>query len=131
MRQILTVLLIVAAIWGGWRFLTHVKKEMVELERRDTSGRYAPGKLPGLPAELETSLATARQEGAPGLRRWLFQHRAEIQEPRLTEVELDYVVLAGRTSGTEARQVLDLIKQRIKPDHPLHKRFQQLDTAYP
>ena len=131
MRQFLTVVLVVAALWAGWRFVEYSRETMRREEQRDTSGRYAPGKVPGLPAELEASLATAQQAGAASLQRWLAQHRAEIAEPRLTEIELDYVVLVGRTSGTEARRVLDQIKARIPRDHPLHKRFAQLDAAYP
>ena len=131
MRQVLTVVLVLAALWAGWRFVEYSRATMRSQEQRDTSGRYAPGKLPGLPAELEASLATAQQAGAASLLRWLAQHRAEIAEPRLTEIELDYVVLVGRTSGTEARRVLDQIKARIPRDHPLHKRFAQLDAAYP
>lgn len=131
MRQVLTVVLVCAAIWAGLRFLNFAKTEVANSERRDTAQRYAPGKLPGLPAELEASLAAAQLEGAKAFRRWIAQHRAEIAEPRLTEVELDFVVLTGRTDGGEARGVLNLIKGRIKPDHPQYKRFQQLDTAYP
>jgi hypothetical protein len=131
MRHVLTILLIVAAIGGVMKFLNFAKKSAAEGENRDAVQRYAPGKLPGLPAELEASLAAAQQEGAAGLRRWLYQHRTEISEPRLTEIELDYVVLVGRNSAAEARSVLNLIKPRLKPDHPLYKRFQQLDKAYP
>jgi len=130
MRQVLTVVLVVAAIWVGLRFVNFAKSEVAKNERPDSSQRYAPGKLRGLPAELEASLAAAQGEGANAFRRWMARHRSEIAEPRLTEIELDFVVLTGRTSGAEARGVLNLIKQRIKPDHPQYKRFQQLDDAY-
>ena len=131
MRQLLAVVLVVAAIWVGLRFVNFAKSEVAKSERPDTVQRYAPGKLPGLPAELEASLAAAQGEGANSFRRWMAQHRSEIADPRLTEIELDFVVLTGRTSAAEARGVLNLIKQRIKPDHPQYKRFQQLDEAYP
>lgn len=131
MRQFLTVVLVLAAVWGGWRFYHYVQDEIRSHEQRDTSGRYAPGKLPGLPAELEGALASAQAEGPVALQRWLAAHRAEIAEPRLTEIELDYVVLAGRTSAAEARRVLDQIGARIARTHPLHRRFEQLNAAYP
>lgn len=131
MRQVLTVLFVLAALWAGWRFVEYSRQTMRANEQRDTSGRYAPGKLPGLPVDLEGALATAEKEGAGSLQRWLAQHRPEIAEPRLTEIELDYVVLAGRTSTAEARRVLNLIKARIPRDHPVHTRFTQLDAAYP
>jgi hypothetical protein len=131
MRQFLTVVLVFAAVWAGWRFVHYVQGEMRSHEQRDTSGRYAPGKLPGLPAELEGGLAAAQAEGPAALQRWLAVHRAEIAEPRLTEIELDYVVLAGRTSAAEARRVLDQIGARIARTHPLYRRFEPLNAAYP
>lgn len=131
MRQVLTILLIAAAIWAGLKFFRFAQTEVTRHEQADSSRRYAPGKLPGLPAELEASLAAAQREGAAAFRRWLAQHRAEIREPRLTEIELDFVVLTGGNNPAEARSVLNRIKQRIKPEHPQYRRFQQLDRAYP
>ncbi len=130
MRQFLTVLFIAAALWGGLKFYRYAKSEVARDERR-TDERYAPGQLPGLPKEMEASLAAAQQAGAASLKRWLAQNRGEIADPRLTEIELDYVVLVGRTDATEARRVLNLVKQRIPPQHPQYKRFQELDQAYP
>lgn len=130
MRQFLTVVLVIAAIWAGLRFMNFAKSEVRKNEQADTSQRYAPGRLPGLPAELEAPLATAQGEGVAAFRRWLNTHRAEIGEPRLTEIELDFVVLTGRTDAGEARAVLDRLQRRIKSDHPQYKRFQQLDRAY-
>lgn len=130
MRQFLTVVLIAAAIWGGVTFYKYAKSEVARDERR-TDDRYAPGKLPGLPKEMEAALAAAQQEGAASLKNWLTRNRSEIADPRLTEIELDYVVLVGRTNPTEARRELNQIKQRIVPQHPQYKRFQELDQAYP
>lgn len=131
MRRFLTVVLVLAAVWAGAKFLNYIREEIQRHEQRDHRGRYAPGKLPGLPAELEASLAAAQQAGPASLQRWLATHRPEIAEPRLTEIELDYVVLAGRTSVAEARRVLNQIQARIAPTHPQHKRFRQLHEAYP
>lgn len=131
MRRVLSILLIAAGIWAGLKFLRYAQTEVRRHEQADTSPRYAPGRLPGLPVELEDSLAAAQREGVNAFRRWLAQHRAQIREPRLTEIELDFVVLSGRNNPTEARGVLNLIKQRIQPDHPQYRRFQQLDQAYP
>lgn len=130
MRQFLTVVLILAAIWGGVKFYNYAKSEVAK-DEQPTDDRYAPGKLPGLPKEMEPALAAAQQAGAASLKNWLTQNRSEITDPRLTEIELDYVVLVGRTNPTEARRELNQIKQRIKPQHPQYKRFQELDQAYP
>jgi hypothetical protein len=131
MRQFLTVVLIIAAVGAAIKFLNFARTEVDKGNQRDTGAPAAPGRLAGLPPELEASLADARRAGADGLRRWLQQHRRDVGEPRLTEIELDFVVLAGRTSAAEARRTLNQIKPRITPDHPLARRFQQLDQAYP
>lgn len=131
MRKVLTVVLIAAALWAGLKFFRYAKSEVARQEQTDSPQRYAPGRLPGLPLELEDSLAVAQRGGVNAFRRWMAQHRGQIREPRLTAIELDFVVLTGRNNPTEARGVLNLIKQRITPQHPQYRRFQQLDQAYP
>ncbi len=126
-------------------------RELAGLHLGDPARATAPdgkGKIAIVPGEPEASELMRRitapagkrmpPDGEPlsprqveAFRRWIGLHRGEIAEPRLTEVELDFVVLTGRTDGGEARGVLNLIKGRIKSDHPQYKRFQQLDAAYP
>lgn len=132
MRQVLSVVLLVAGIWAGWKFLRYAGTEVARHEQGgEATPRYAPGQLPGLPAALEDSLATARRAGVDEFRRWLERHRAEIAEPRLTQIELDFVVLVGGRDPAEARQVLQRIRTRLGPDHPQYRRFQELSRAYP
>lgn len=132
MRQFLTIVLIAAALWGGLKFRDYYRGEMAKSqEKMDGPPRTAPGKLPGLEPSLEPSLEEAKHKGPEGLRDWLKVHRQDVSEPRLTDIELDYVLLSGRTNPSEARRVLNVIKQRIGPDSAAYKRFQQLDKAYP
>lgn len=131
MRQFLTVVLLAAIAWLGWKF-SHYAKEKIGDDGRpvDASSAPAPGKVPGLPARLEPSLEDAKRAGPDGLRRWLEQHSADLREPRLTDIELDYVLLVGRSNVVEARRILTDIKGRITPTSPVYKRFEQLDKAY-
>lgn len=130
LKFFLSAVIIGAVLYFGLQFRDYANQKMKE-GNRSASAKYAPGKLPGLPAEFEASFEDAKRKGPDGLRDWLRLRRSEIGEPRLTEIELDYVVLAGLGSPAEARRVLNGIKQRITPQSPLYKRFQQLDRAYP
>ncbi|MBM3880093.1 MAG: hypothetical protein FJ387_10300 [Verrucomicrobia bacterium] len=132
MRHFLTLLMVAGLIWGGLKFRQYAQRKMGEHKSAEAAeSAPAPGRLPGLPARLEASLEAAKRDGADGLRAWLRQHRLELGEPRLTEIDLDYVVLVGGADRAEARRVLDLVQKRIRPDSPVYKRFQQLDRAYP
>jgi hypothetical protein len=131
MRQVLTVLLVAGLAWFGWRFYGYFNQKMAEnTPPAPGTVQTAPGKLPGMPAELETSLEAARRGGVESLRNWLGQHWQEVHDPRLADIEMDYVVLAGRSNPAEARRVLDGLRERLRPASPAYKRFQQLAKAY-
>jgi hypothetical protein len=131
LKFFISAVIIGVVLYFGLQFRDYTNQKRKEGTSSSSSEKYAPGKLPGLPVEFEESFEEAKRKGPDGLRDWLRIRRADIGEPRLTEIELDYVVLAGRASPAEARRVLNMIKQRITPQSPLHKRFQQLDQAYP
>ncbi|MCP5519372.1 MAG: hypothetical protein H7A45_19180 [Verrucomicrobiales bacterium] len=133
MRQFLTVVLVVGAIWLGLRFYNFAKTEVREAEKKETVDAWnkpAPGKLPGMPASLESGLETAKQDGATGLADWLARNRAQVRDPRLAEIELDYVVLVGGSDRAEAKRALEAIGRRIRSDSPVHARYEQLKKAY-
>ncbi|MGD0537138.1 MAG: hypothetical protein ABSC03_05770 [Verrucomicrobiota bacterium] len=131
MKAVISIIIIAVVVVLGLKFRDYARHAMAEKSTTDSPPRYAPGKLRGLPFELEASFEEAKRGGADGLHDWLRKHRAEVEEPRLTDIELDYVLLAGRESPAEARRVLNTIKQRIPTNSPVFKRFQQLDHAYP
>jgi hypothetical protein len=86
--------------------------------------------LPGMPPHLEDSLEAARRQGAAALRTWLRQNRAQVQDPRLADIELDYVVLvAGRNFG-EAREVFAAVQARTPPESPVYPRIKKLEKTY-
>lgn len=131
MRQVLTVLLVVTLVWLGWRFNNYAKQKIGTPPPSAEGGEApAPGKLRGLPASLEPGYEAAKREGPEGVRKWLAQHQNDLQEPRLTDIELDYVLLVGRSNSAEAKRILGGIKQRITPNSPVYKRFEQLAKTY-
>jgi hypothetical protein len=132
MRQVLTILMVIGLIWAGAKFKAYFSQRMAEQQAKlEGPPRTAPGKLPGLDPSLEASLETAKKAGADGVRDWLRLHRSEVEDPRLAEIDLDYVVLVGRSNPGEAKRVLRAVKPRVAAGTPLHKRLLQLEQVYP
>jgi len=132
LKQILTVIFIAIAVYIGVKFNAYFRKSMQQAEQKaEGPPRYAPGKLPGLAAELEPAYEDAKKRGLEGLREFLGKHRAEIEDPRLADIQMDYAVLAGRANPDEARRVLADIRPRLAPTSPAYKRFEQLQKVYP
>ncbi len=131
MRQFLTILLAAALIWLGLKFKDYCTSSMAQYEvKSDAPVRTAPGKLPGMSPDLEASLEAAKKAGVEGLVNWLRVHRRDVEDPRLADIDLDYVVLVGRTDTREAKRVLKLVKDRISANSPVHKRLDQLEKVY-
>jgi len=132
MRQVLTILFVIAAIWIGVKFQHYFKESMDKAQVQiDGQPRTAPGKLPGLSIDLEPSLEEAKKNGADGIRTWLGQHRNDVEDPRYADIQLDYVVLVGRNNPAEAKRVLAAIKARVGTNSRIQKRLEQIEKVYP
>ncbi len=86
--------------------------------------------LPGLPSSLEAQLTAARSQGASGLKNFLQTYRHAIRDPRLAEIELDYVVQASRQDPGDARRVFKTVQQRTQPGSPLYSRVKGMERSY-
>lgn len=128
LRHFLSLAIIALLVWGGIRFNAYWQSVKARNEAKPSL--YAPGTVPGLPAELEASLAEARRGGAEGVKDWLRLHRARVTDPRLAEIDLDYVVLVGPSRPAEARRVLDAVQQRTPTNSPVYPRLRLLDQRY-
>ncbi|MCS1411425.1 MAG: hypothetical protein M2R45_04625 [Verrucomicrobia subdivision 3 bacterium] len=85
---------------------------------------------PGMPPTLEPLLEAAKGKGATELKKWLDQYRGYVKEPRLSEIELDYVVMVGRTDPPEARRVFAEVRRRNDESSPLAERISRLAKTY-
>ena len=134
MKQLIAVLLIIGAIWCAKKIQSHW--DQVKAQKLAEEGRTPPpaaavtGVLPGLPPGLESSLQTARKQGAAGLKNWFKAYRPYVTDPRLAAIELDYVVLVGAGNIKEARQVFAAVKQRTPTNSPVYPRIKQLEKNY-
>ena len=137
MRQLLALLLIIGAIWGGKQLYSYWETVKAKKETEDRGGAPPPATtpaaaavLPGLPANLEASLQAAQKQGVAGLKNWLHLYRPYVSDPRLAAIELDYIVLIGSTNPQEARRLFTAVKQRTPPNSPIYERVKRLEKTY-
>jgi hypothetical protein len=137
MRQLLTLLLIIGAIWGGKQLYDYWETVKAKKETEDRGGAPPPATtpaasaaLPGLPANLEASLQAAQKQGVAGLKNWLNLYRPYVSDPRLAAIELDYIVLIGSTNPQEARRLFSAVRQRTPSNSPVYERVKRLEKTY-
>jgi hypothetical protein len=86
--------------------------------------------MEGLPPQFEESLAAAQAQGAPALKAWLQKYGQYAQDPRLADIQLDYVVLLSRSNPAEARQLFQAVKRRTPKTSPVYQRVKRLEKTY-
>src|SRR5688500_14954269 len=86
--------------------------------------------LEGLPPNFEESLQAAQAQGAPALKQWLQKYGHFARDPRLADIQLDYVVLLSRTSPAEAKQLFQAVKRRTPKTSPVYERIKRLESTY-
>ena len=133
MTKVISILIIVLVIYGGWELFFYwekVRDEKVNSEKAAAAAAVVPEQLPGMPAGLEPSLQAAQKAGVTGLKNWLRMYDRKVGDPRLAWIQLDYVVLVARDDPAEARRVFAAVKQRITPASPVYERVKQLEKTY-
>ena len=131
MSNFIGLILVVLVLYGASKFNHYWQSVKAKQEQADNGGQPAStGVLPGLPPTLESSLQAAQKQGASGLKAWLKQYRSYVQDPRLAQIELDYVVLVATSDRAEAQRVFDGVKGRVQPGSPMYDRVKKLERTY-
>ncbi|MSU63729.1 MAG: hypothetical protein EXS31_15235 [Pedosphaera sp.] len=134
----LIVIAIVAAVFYMMRGLFRRYGD-AERQSNPSGSRYsnvetppapAAPSLEGMPPAYEPALAAAEKQGAAGLRTFLANYGRSIRDPKLAEIELDYVVLLSRQDPIEAKRVFQLVKARVLTTSPVYDRIKKLDTTF-
>lgn len=133
----LIVLVIIAAVFYLGRAILQ-RYEDVERHTIPPSGQSASPEpkpapistLEGLPPALEPALAAAQKQGAAGLRTFLSNYGRSIRDPRLADIELDYVVLLSRQDPVEAKRVFEAVKARVTISSPVYERIKKLERTF-
>ena len=130
MTKLIAILIILLVIWGGWKVFEYWDSVKTN-EAKAAAAAVKPEQLEGMPsAQLESSLATAKQQGTPALKRWLNQYGGVVKDPRLAWIQLDYVVDVSKDNPAEARKIFAQVKRRIKPGGPVYDRIKKLEKTY-
>ncbi len=134
MSKVIGIAIILIVGIAGMRFSAYYRKVNEDVERQNNQYNepVMPAAVidPGMPASLEPSLEAAQSKGAAELKKWLDQYRSYVKEPRISEIELDYVIAVGRSDPPEARRVFGLVKARNGADSPLAEKISKLAKTY-
>jgi len=133
MTKVISVLIVVAVLWGGWELFFYwekVKNQEENQKKQEASEAVLGDQLRGMPYQLEASLRTAQGMGAAGLKHFLKAYGTNIQDPRKAWIELDYCVLVSREDPSEARRVFKEVKNRTEPSSPVWPRILRLEKTY-
>jgi len=128
MKALITLVLVFAVYWVGKSVFDQYKAK--QAKDNPPAEAQKSTQLDGLPAQFEASLQHAESQGAPALKAWLQRNRKYVRDPRLAEIELNYVVLVSRTNPSEAKQVFQAVKKRTPKTSPLYDRIKRLDATY-
>jgi hypothetical protein len=129
MKALIILVMAFAVYWVGKSVFDQYKAK----QAKDNPAAAAPqqqAQLDGLPPQFEASLQHAESQGAPALKTWLQRNRKYVRDPRLAEIELNYVVLVSRMNPAEAKQVFQSVKKRTPKTSPLYDRIKRLDATY-
>jgi hypothetical protein len=134
MTKLITILIIVAALWGGWQLFVYwdkVKQEDEVAAKKKAQTEITSGEqLSGMPNSLESSYQAAKNKGATAMKNWLKLNGRSVQDPRKAWIELDYCIAIAREDPAEAKRTFAGVKSRLAPSSPVWPRVKQLEKTY-
>jgi hypothetical protein len=134
MTKLITILIVVAALWGGWQLFLYwdkVKQEDEVAAKKKAQTEIVSGEqLSGMPYGLETSYQTAKNQGATAMRNWMKTNLRNVQDPRKAWIELDYCVAVAREDPAEAKKTFAAVKNRTSQTSQVWPRIKQLEKTY-
>jgi hypothetical protein len=133
MKQILAILMIAAFVYLAktlYNEYATIKNRDFATEKTSQPAQPTGAALSGMPESLESSFQAAQKQGPAAVKNWLRNYRPYVHDPRLAEIELDYVVLVSRQDPVEAKQVFQSVKDRTPSSSPLYDRVKKLEKTF-
>jgi hypothetical protein len=134
MTKLITILIVVAALWGGWQLFLYwdkVKTEDEAAAKKKAQTEIVSGEqLSGMPSSLEPSYQAAKNQGAAAIKNWLKLNGRSVQDPRKAWIELDYCIAVSREDPAEAKRVYASVRDRTPQSSPVWSRIKQLEKTY-
>jgi hypothetical protein len=97
---------------------------------QEEEGEEGTPRSTGLPKNLEPSLEAAMKQGPAAVDAWLKKYRRYLKDPKLAEIELDYVVMLARQDPVAARDLFRSVQRRVKPASPMYERVKRLEKTF-
>lgn len=118
-------------LWNYWGTFSHSDNNSSSTQASTSAAADVnDSSLPGMPPKLEPYLTNARARGAQGLHDFLLTYGRTISDPRLANIQLDYVVLVAHDDTAEARKIFAQVKSRTSPTSPVYPRVKLLEKTY-
>jgi len=134
MTKLITILIVVAALWGGWQLFLYwdkVKSEDEAAAKKKAQTEITSGEqLSGMPTGLESSYQVAKNQGPTALKNWIKLNGRSVQDPRKAWIELDYCIAISREDPSEAKRVYSSVRDRTPQTSPVWPRIKQLEKTY-
>lgn len=134
MKALISILVIAAVCFGGYKFWEYWSELRRKNEGTSAESKQAaaPQQMPGMDPKLEPSLQKAQQGGAQSLKQWLDMYRRSslLRDPRLADIELDYVLLLAREDPAGARRTFAEIKKRVPASSPVSARIKAMEPTF-
>lgn len=135
LRLLLTVIIVLAAA-SMVKKLTNYYGDVKAKQGEGPSAKEAPMPaapdlpLPGMPAQFEGSLQSAQNLGTVAMKRWLDAYRKYVADPRLAQIELDFVRMISRENPVEAKRLFAEVRRRLPANSPLQPRIKEMANTY-
>jgi hypothetical protein len=134
MTKLISLLIIVLVLWGGWElwlYYDRLNRDQETVEEQEAAAKNINGdELPGLPYNLQASYTAAVQQGPLAVKDWLDRYGSAVKDPRLAWIQLDYLVSIARNQPAEARRIFAEVESRLPENSPVHYRIKQLEPTY-
>jgi len=134
MKVLLSILIVLVVIFGGWKLFTYWEEVDAgkESNQAKSAESVSPRSLSGMPSNLEGPLSEVTKKGPSALKEWLEMVKSNqlVKDPRLAWIELDYVEMISRENPVEAKRVFAEVKNRVESDSPVYPRIKALEQTY-
>ena len=134
MKQVITLIIIVALAAGGWELYQVWNKYNSDADLKAAQDAAAanivPEQLPGMPQQWEAAYKQATNGGMKTWTAWMKQNGQQVDDPRRAWIELDYMIKISVDDPQEAKSIFASVKERTPPSSPVYPRIQQLEKTY-
>jgi hypothetical protein len=132
-NKLIWILVIALVLFGAYEVVQYYatfQNEKAAKEKAAATKVVNGESLPGMPYELQQSLAAAQNAGPKAFGNWLATYGRSVQDPRLAWIQLDYVVALSRENPAEAKKIFHAVKERTPSSSPVYPRIQELAPTY-